>query len=368
MLHGGDLGAVGRRHGVDPAALLDFSANVNPLGPPPGLVDRLSQWIASTPTAVTAYPPQDPLELREALARRHGATPEAVVVANGSAALLDAIVRIVHPRRALLPVPAFAEYARALASADVEIVPFPLYDGERFSLDAEALAAAIERSDAQCCIVCTPHNPSGSICERDDLLRLCDRTARAGRTLIVDEAFVDFSPSHDILPEALAYPHVVVLRSLTKLFAIPGLRIGYALAHPATAVRLRSALPSWPVSAIALEAARLALADESYVRRTIAFIARERASLAARLAPLAECVFPSHANFLLLRMRHDPLLVERMIVRHGIVVRDCERFAIADHATFVRVAVRTRCDNERLVRALAVETAAASTAGEVERK
>jgi threonine-phosphate decarboxylase len=354
-VHGGDVLSVAQAFGRDPATLLDFSANINPLGPPPGVLDVLREAVAA-PSLLSAYPDPQARALVAALAAREAIAVERVLVGNGGAALLDASVRALRARRCVLPVPAFSEYARALQASGTEIVPFPLQAGTNFTQDVEALVERVRATGADLCLFANPHNPSGALLAADRVLDLVRRLARLGCTTIVDEAFVDYVPDASIAGALGADEAVIVLRSLTKFYAIPGMRVGYGFASRAAAPRVRAAFPSWPVGTLEQRAALAALADEDYARRSRAANAAARAPFVEGLCALGARVFPSAANFLLLdvgALSADALaLREALIARAGIVVRAFGEDPVLRELPFVRVAVRNTDDNARLVAAL----------------
>ena len=354
-MHGGDLRAVGRDFDCDPAALVDFSANVNPLGPPAGVLDVLRATLAE-PALLARYPDPQATALTAAAARQAGVAPERVVVGNGGAALLDAAVRALGARHCALPLPAFSEYARALAAAGTAIGRFALRAEDDFALDPKRLVARVRAAGADLCIFANPHNPSGALLPHTAVLALVTRLAELGCATIVDEAFIDYVPDQTIVGALDPDLPIVVLRSLTKFYALPGLRIGYAVASRAFAPRLRAAFPSWPTGTIEQLAACAALADESYAQRTRRENAAARERLVAALQELGVRVLPAAANYLLLdvgALAPDAVALRARLIREsGIVVR-----AFPDdpalRTAFVRVAVRGGAENAQLVAALA---------------
>ncbi|HTJ26344.1 MAG TPA: aminotransferase class I/II-fold pyridoxal phosphate-dependent enzyme [Candidatus Limnocylindria bacterium] len=362
-VHGGDVLGVARAFGRDPASLLDFSANVNPLGPPAGVLTVLRDALAA-PALLTAYPDPHARELTAAIAARERIAPERVLVANGGAALLDASVRALGAARCVLPIPAFSEYARALRAAGTAIVPFALGAETGFVLDPDVLVERVRETGSDLCVFANPHNPSGALLAADQVLALVRRLARLGCATIVDEAFVDYVPEASIAGALEAEEPVVVLRSLTKFYAIPGLRVGYAFASRSTAARVRAVLPSWPVGTLEQRAACAALADEEYARRSRAANARARAELAVSLRALRAHVFPAAANFLLIDVGafapDAPALREALIARRGIVVRAFADDPALSGVSVIRVAVRGANDNLRLAAAIEEWTATTS--------
>ncbi len=354
-IHGGDIETIARERGVEPGALLDFSANVNPLGPPAALLRALRD-AAHDASHLERYPEPTYRKLREALAAQHVLDPEAIVVGNGAAALLEAAIAALGVRRALVPTPAFSEYRRALSSRNADFVATPLDRARDFALDGVHIAERARALEADCAVVNTPHNPSGSALSREALQTLVATLASEGRKTIVDEAFVDYIEDESIDGVAAVTPSLVAVRSLTKFFAVPALRVGFAVAHPDVARCMRATLPSWSVSSIAARALEAALGDHTFAERSRNENACARAELAKNLAANGFRALPSAANFLLLELPvhvDAPGLARRSVGEFGIVLRDATSYDGLEDGRFVRVAVRSAADNARLVAALA---------------
>ena len=354
-VHGGNVEEIAAAIGRDVGDVVDFSANVNPLGMPDA-VKRALAAIASDPTSVERYPDPRYQDLRAALSVRLGIESDCIAIGNGSAALIDAAIRALRPRRCLLPVPAFSEYRKALELNGVDVVVFPLDPAREFELDLESCVRAAEQRECDLCIIVNPHNPSGALIRNGDLLNLIERLAGVGCVVLVDEAFIDYVPGQSIVKATAVSRTAIVLRSLTKFFAIPGMRIGYAAATATNARAVQAALPSWPVGTIEAQAVIAALDDANYVQRTLSFNARARSEMQRGFHDLGLQAFPSHANFVLVDIR--PLsesadaLREHLIEYEGIAVRSCSDYDILGDL-YVRVAVKSGTDNRRLLDALA---------------
>jgi threonine-phosphate decarboxylase len=354
-VHGGDLTAIGRAFGRDPASLLDFSANINPFGPP-AAVGTLLRAAADQPSLLGMYPDPHARELTAVLAARHAVAEHDIVVANGNAALLDVSVRALGVRRCVVPVPAFSEYARALAAAGAEMIPFALDADAGFALDPDGLIARVREVRADSCILCNPHNPTGRGEPGAVLAGLAAALERVSCATIVDEAFVDYALEFSVLDSGRPLgARTIVLRSLTKFYALPALRIGYGLAPVAIAERIRALLPSWPVGTLEQQAALAVLADAPYARETLRANASARAALVADLERLGARTFAPAANFVFCDVRRlavDASALRAALIReHGIVVRSF------DDPAYIRLAVRTPEENARLIGALSAYAA-----------
>jgi histidinol-phosphate/aromatic aminotransferase/cobyric acid decarboxylase-like protein len=383
--HGGNRIASAARLGCRPSDLLDASASLVPFGPPAGMRWRLLREVWGLGNAVRDYPDRDAVALRRAIAAWHGLDPGMVLPGNGAAELFTWAARDAAACGvSLLPQPGFADYARALACWQAPWRPLSLpLDWastwpQRFPLDPSLRAArpgvdwpsgetgGLDAAQAQVLWVTNPHNPSGQLWSRDSLAALLPRFA----LVIVDEAFLPLVPDGErqsLLPLLADHPNLVVIRSLTKLCAIAGLRFGYALGQPERLRRWARWRDPWPINGLA-SAAVVALLErprglEGWQRRVARWVADEGAWLAGRLADLPGLEpSPSAANYLLVRgwRGEQPASLEPLRLaleqRHRILVRDCRSFAGLD-ASWLRIGLQDRPGNRRLLGALRREQA-----------
>jgi len=353
VVHGGDVEAVARAYGADASALVDFSANIAPDGPPAGVACVLSEF-AARPRLLAPYPSASYAPLCAQIAAALDIESESVVLGHGSAALIDLALRACARGDWLVPTPAFSEYRRATNAALVRFRAFPL--PETFEFDVDAFVARLRALADAGAIVNTPHNPSGAALEHRETLAVLEACEELRRPAIVDEAFIDYVPERSIAREAVRSRCAVVVRSLTKFYALAGVRVGYALAHPDLARRMVALAPSWPVGTLDREIACAALRDDDYIRRTRERNLRAREDLARDLAACGFPVFNSYANFLLVDV---PVPFERFdafiaaLVDEGVVVRDCRSYEGLELRTLIRVAVLDEARNRRLAKALA---------------
>jgi threonine-phosphate decarboxylase len=347
-VHGGDVWQIAQEFGIAVEQILDFSANINPRGLPAAAHARL-QRDAADPGLLRCYPDRSARRLREALSTKLDVPFESIVIGPGAEALLAPILRNANAKRAWVPIPAFSEYRRVCEQQEVEFAPVP-FDGFRDHVQ-------LERGDLV--FVNNPHNPTGALMDAWEVRALAERTRTAGATLLVDEAFIDYTPHASVVKEAAANSGLIVLRSLTKFYSCPALRVGYAVANPETAAGMASYLPAWPVTQLALDALTEAVADHDFTAESLRDNERDRESLAAALRALGLTVRPSAANFLFMELNANmPTSSElraRLIARHGILIRNCDSYDGLAPGRFVRAAVRSAEDNRRLAEAFATE-------------
>lgn len=349
--HGGNIRRLAQAAGVSPRDLLDFSASINPLGPP--------QWLQAVVLAhlpdVEHYPDPECSDLVEAITARYGVALDRIVVGNGSAEIIAALPRVLSAGRAVVPAPTYVDYAVASARAGLAVETASLDEARDFAFDAAAVAARLRGGEVV--FVGRPNNPTGMSCPAEDLVSLAGGHPHSW--FVVDEAFVEFvedetGPGSAGLLRVEA-PNLVVLRSLTKLYAIPGLRLGFAAVPARLAPALRRAMAPWSVNVLAQAVGIAALADREYAEATRALVRAERRRLAERLTRLPGLrVFPGAANYLLVKVEEgavDALGLARRLLQRGIAIRVCDDFAGLD-GRFFRVAVRTREQNTRLVEEL----------------
>jgi threonine-phosphate decarboxylase len=351
--HGGQLSAIAAAFSVPMDRLLDFSASIYPEGPSPRVIEVLSDALRS-PQQLRRYPDLESIALRANL-ETYAAVPAGnIVVANGIVPLMSASLRAMQVRRCLLPVPSFGEYRRILERESIEIHTYPLVQNMDFRPDLEFIIEYCGERGCDSVIVNNPHDPSGVTFAATEMRSILALAVRLNIRILLDEAFIDFIPEESISSHVLQTDNLIVFRSVTKFFAMAGLRVAYLIAPQKLVPTIASLLDPWSVSTLASLAAAAAVQDFSYISNTIQRNSTEREWLSRALAGIGLTVFPSRANFLLIRLpneREGANVWERLIVDHGIVVRNCGNFEGLD-GSFMRVAVRGREDNQRLIRAL----------------
>ena len=347
FLHGGNIYAADAPEG----GWLDFSANINPLG----LSAAVRASIAANIPNIVHYPDPEGRVLKEALAARYGLCRDALVLGNGAAELLYVFFHAVRPRRVLLPVPSFSEYERAALAAGAEIRYHRLASEAAFALSVEEVIAALP--DHDCVVLGNPNNPTGGLVSRDEMAHLVQAAKKTSTMVVVDESFLDFLPEEGVytVRDLVAQrDNLLVLRSLTKFYAIPGLRLGFAAAAPTLVKRLEESKDPWNVNLLAQEAGVAALGDDAYRRAAQDFVRSEKRWLADALADLPSLtIFAPTVNFILLRLDApwpEAAEVCDAMRRRGILLRDCANYPGLDRR-YLRVAVRPREENKRLIEA-----------------
>jgi len=342
--HGGNLVWAATLAGCAPEQILDFSASINPLGPPASAIAAIQAGLAG----LCAYPDPHYHGLKAAIATFHGIAPEWVLPGNGAAELLTWACRELAALEAVvLPVPAFGDYTRALQAFGAAIKPECLPVG----LGADNFAFSTPSGQVGL-LLNNPHNPTGQLFSRDTILPWLEQFA----LVVVDEAFMDFLPptqDESLIEWIKDFPNLVIVRSLTKFYSLPGLRLGYAIAHPERLQRWQTWRDPWSVNALAAAVGEVVLSDVSFQTQTWRWLATAKPQLFSALAALPGLKpLAGVANFLLIKSEHAvPELQARLLKQHQILIRDCLSFAELGDRYF-RVAIRTEVENQRLIEAL----------------
>jgi threonine-phosphate decarboxylase len=345
--HGGDIYGIARELGRSPGELVDFSASINPLGFPPGLPAALAAALAE----VVHYPDRRCTALREELAACHGLSPDEILVGNGSTELIYLLPRALRPRRGLIVAPAFSEYHKALQAAGAEV-----HWHYTAAADGFTLREPVDPGEADLVFLANPASPSGALLPPLEMAAAVRRLSARGAWVVLDEAFIDFVEEASLKTELARMPRLLILRSFTKFFGIPGIRLGYLLAAPELVARVAAVQEPWSVSTLAQAAGRACLRDRDFMARSREMVQAARERFLRQLSALHGLqVFPSAANYLLLRITAPGLTaadLRRRLLLRGLIVRDASNFPGLDEG-FVRVAVRRPEDNDRLAAALA---------------
>jgi L-threonine-O-3-phosphate decarboxylase len=366
-LHGGNLNWAARIAGCPVSALTDFSASINPLGTPPSAIAAIVNYA----TQLTAYPDPEYTELRSHLASYHQIDPEFVLPGNGSAELLTWAGReLAQHNFTYLITPAFSDYARALNAFDGKIISCPylckgfLGEGSpqpppTFSSPRPPISPSLHlpippsprpRSGL---LLNNPHNPTGKLWTKEEILPYLEQLS----LVVIDEAFMDFlTPSQEqsLIPLIQDYPNLVILRSLTKFYCLPGLRIGYAIAHPARLQKWKKWRDPWSVNTLAEVATIAAIQDQEFQQQTWDWLAGARSQLFKQLEAIPGIQpLPSAANYLLVKTEMSATeLQQKLLTNYQIVIRDCMSFSELGDRYF-RTAVRLPSENNRLVKSIA---------------
>ena len=347
--HGGNLRDVGERYGISPDKIIDFSASVNPLGFPASLKTAVRNGLRT----IGNYPDPLYLDLRNRIAKRHSITADRIIVGNGSTELIHLIPRTLWFSNWLVVAPGYADYSDACEKSGKRIRFHYLSPEDGFDFHPEKLEAELPDCDAV--FLGNPNNPTGSLIHPKKLLRLVSRWD--GVFFVVDEAFIDFVEESDrwSLLFTRMPGNLLVLRSCTKIFGVPGLRLGYAVGSKQFIHRMHSLKEPWTVNCFAEEAGKLFVHEKGYLKRTHNLIRKEKEFLLSQIGKMdGFFAYPSATNFLLIRSLLKGRMgkkIQNQLLKRRLLIRDCANFKGLD-SSFFRVAVRRRKENRLLVNAL----------------
>ncbi|PKL15774.1 MAG: threonine-phosphate decarboxylase [Spirochaetae bacterium HGW-Spirochaetae-5] len=350
--HGGNIYSIERELGIPAGELADFSVNLNPLGTP-GAVKNM---IIENLNEIMLYPDPEYIECRESIAAYHSVPMEYITAGNGATELIFLYCRVTRPVKALIAAPAFSEYARALEAVGSEIVYFELKEENDFKADIDSLTSEIQNGYGLV-VICNPNNPAGTLLNRDDILAL-SASAPDGCRILVDESFIEFAPQG---PEALTVldadmpRNIYVLRSLTKIFSMPGLRLGYGAGSDHELNRmLAEQKEPWSINVFASKSAAILLSDLNYLHETRRVISEEKFFLSDNLKNIPWLkIYSSSVNYMLLKIQNGMTSseLESELLKRKIMIRNASNFMFLDN-TFIRIAVKDRRSNILLLEAL----------------
>ena len=320
-VHGGDIYS-------DPSLkcnkdMLDYSANINPLGIPAGVRRALREAIAGC----VNYPDPFCRELRDRLSRYFSLPAEMFYCGNGAADVLFRLMTALQPKRTLVLAPTFADYEKAALTAGSKIDYFTLQEKDEFVVTSEILKAITKRTEMV--VLCNPNNPTGKLMDKALLLEILQHCK---------ELHIPFG-----------YPNLIILKAFTKIFAIPGVRLGFCLTSDAALIdKLYASGQDWNVSALAQAAGIAAMEETDYLVETRELIAVEKAYLITQLRLIKLQVFEGAANYLLIKTTHNYPWPEKL-KKHHVLIRDCSNYHGLSEG-YYRIAVKTRRDNRKLIK------------------
>ena len=342
---------IDRVHGGSPSdGVLDFSASINPLGPPRAALDAYQASVVE----ITSYPPAYSQHLEASLARWFGVEPESVLAGNGSTQLIYLLARVLKPQSPVIVTPTFSEIANSLIVERIEPSALNTTSDCNFRLNPEAAIKCL-RDGADAIFIGRPNSPTGTILKIDEATEIATACERRDSWCVFDEAFIDFvQDARSSVAFTKENRKCIVLRSLTKIFAIPGLRVGSVVGHPDAIGKLRDAIEPWSINAVADHVTRACLeVADGFVRETREFVCLEVARMSDALSRLPGIrVFPSVANFMMVQVEGEeiPGAFGKHMLDHGIGIRDL-RGLPGCRGGLYRIGIRSKSDNDRFLEA-----------------
>ncbi len=349
FVHGGNVHAWARESGGELTGILDYSANINPLG----LADSVRKAITQSIELLVHYPDVEATMLKAAISNHYHVDVSCITAGNGAVELIYLLAHILRPKRVLIPAPTFSEYERAAKAAGAAIEYAYLSAEDDFAIDVDWLCTHLTGVDMV--FVGNPNNPTGTFLTASQIERLLLTAKQAGVVVVVDESFMDFivgDQDYTCRPLLGQYDNLVIIHSLTKFYAIPGLRLGFALAHPGLTAKLHAAKDPWNVNLLAQAAGVAALADTEYQTKSREIVNCEKKLLYARLKALKGVKpFVPSVNYILLDINASGYAapqLRQLLAKQSILIRDCSNYPGLS-ANYVRVAVKLEEQNKILL-------------------
>lgn len=335
--HGSDLEKIEKIYGIRKEDIISFSANVNPLG----ISFRLRETLAKHLDAITSYPDREYTSLRKCIGAYIGADFNHILVGNGSTELISLFIQSKHPNKALIVGPTYSEYEREVSLGGGRCHYFSLAEENDFVLDIHALMEELN-SNVDLLILCNPNNPTSSTVSRADMRQILDFCKRRDITVLVDETYVEFAENTEELtaiPLTEYYNNIIILRGISKFFAAPGLRLGYAVCGNRDLLKeIDKKKNPWTINSLAAIAGEIMFTDDEYIKETKKLISTERSRICSILQKNGKFkVYPSHANFVLVKILDDKLTSKDIFeaaIRKNMMIRDCSTFPFLNNKYF----------------------------------
>lgn len=349
--HGSDLEKIEQIYGIKKEDIVSFSANVNPLGASP----LMKRELALRLDVISSYPDRDYTRLRQVIADHCKTVPEYILVGNGSTELITLFIRSIAPKKAMLIGPTYSEYERELSLDGGRSAYFALKEEDGFILDTPSLLSTLDNS-YDMLIICNPNNPTSSAVTVDNMSLILDRCRALGIFVLVDETYMEFAKEQDkysAIPLVAEYDNLCLLRGVSKFFAAPGLRLGYAICGNMRLMKeIAKNKDPWTVSSVAETAGQLMFTDSKYIEDTknLIFSERDRVCRALREIPGLK-VYDPIANFVLCRITKENVDADILFdkaIRKNMMIRNCSTFPYLDNKYF-RICFMSPKDNDRLL-------------------
>lgn len=341
-IHGGINHEELARFGIPPEAVLDFSVSCNPFGPPPGIKEALAD------TSIACYPDTEASELKQLLAQKLNTSQDRLIIGSGSTELIRLIATtyFAHDDLVLIPQPTYGEYETACQLADARVLKQPVLKKPVFQPDINEFTNLLQKHQPKAIFLCNPNNPTGQYMSKDKLTQIMSSIQDS--LVILDEAYIAFTENAWTSLGLIDHNNLIILRSMTKDYALAGLRLGYAIAAEPIIAILKRVRPPWNVNAPAQKAGIFALNSDSYLDECNSKIREAKDFLIKALESLGLSPLSSQTNFFLVKVGNATAFRQTML-KKGILVRDCTSFGLPQ---YIRLAPRTMPECQKLIEAI----------------
>lgn len=346
--HGGNIKSAAEKYNLLKENIIDFSANINFVGPPPDVYSRLKKELES----ITRYPEVDSKTLKKKLAKKYGFEKDNYIIGNGAVELIYILAKILKPKQSLVYAPTFSEYEKALKAVDSQINYHYLKKENKFKLDIEELKTDLT-DEIDLFFLCNPNNPTGNFISKENVKQILKHNENHNIFTVIDEAFVDFLGRNISAISLLKkYENLFILRSLTKFFAIPGLRLGFGIGKQRLIDKMNGYKDPWNVNILAQKAGEVILNQDEYIKLTKKAIYKEKLFLYKELKKFINIeVYYPNANYIFIDLKESDFSsteVYEKLAKEGILIRNCSNYKGLDE-NYIRIAVKGREDNKKLL-------------------
>jgi len=346
--HGGDIYQVARETGKKLEDIIDFSANINPLG----YSSRVKKAFAGIEDLIINYPDREARDFIDALSAHHNFSADNFLGGSGATEFVHFFPAIIRPKSVLVVAPTFTEYEYSYQRAKGVIFYFNTLEKDNFVLQKKQLLEELKRGYSAL-YICNPANPTGALISADTMEEIVTYACKKGTNVIIDETYMDMVEKHSMKKLVNNFDNLFILRSMTNFFALPGLRSGYLISHAKNIEKIREKQMPWSMNAVAQCAAVESLNDHAHIQKSIKYIAEAGSALAAELKPISSLtLFKSNVNYFLLKLQASARLtasgLNEKLLAKGIMIRTCEDFQGLDES-FFRIAIKKKNENKKLV-------------------
>jgi threonine-phosphate decarboxylase len=350
--HGGDRLEMSNKYGYDQSEIMDFSSSINPFGPPVSVIKKIKESLSE----IAFYPDSNCTILKQKSAKHLNINEENIIFGNGSVELIFDVINYYKPEKTLIPSPTFCEYEIAVKNSGGKVVDFKLDKKDNFNPDIDKFLEIIP--SVNMIIINNPNNPTASLILKNDLLKIIDKAKEYNVNVLIDEVFMDFvndKQNYSLLKEAASVDNLIVLNSLTKLYSLAGIRIGYIIANKNMIKLLSLKKYPWNVNSLAQIASIAALEDKAFVKESLCLLNKNKKCLLSELDEIKEIkTYPSETNYVLIEIVNHTLNSSKLkdkLIKEKILVRDNRSFKYLDNK-FFRIAVKSEEENEMLIKHL----------------
>ncbi|MFC2033860.1 histidinol-phosphate transaminase [Chloroflexota bacterium] len=337
--HGGINYTELERLGINPSDILDFSVSINPFGPPTGIREIINNF------SIDRYPDSESIELRLSLSKNLGTSINNIIIGNGSTELIRLITTayLGNEDSILIPQPTYGEYIIASNLAGAKVIKRPIWKEPDFQFNITEILSLIEKHQPKGIFLCNPNNPTGQYLSEEEIKQIL--SAAKNSLIILDEAYIAFTQNAWESSGLIKNDNLIILRSMTKDYALAGLRLGYAIAEESIISILQRVKPPWNVSSIAQKAGLFVLKNRSHLKESFIKIIEAKNFLITELNHIGLVTVPSQTNFFLLKVKEAAKFRQSLLTK-GVMVRDCTSFGLPD---YIRIAPRTLPECQRLI-------------------